>query len=59
MSPKKVKELVKEVTDPVISLAKTKRVVKTTNLRRSILGRLDRRAKSVSNAWRRFDKRKK
>ena len=58
LSPAKVKQLVKDVADPVISLAKGKRRVKAADLRRSLLGRLDRRAKSVSNAWRRFDKKK-
>ena len=59
MAPAKVKELVKNVADPVIALYKKKRTVKVSALRRSILGRLDRRAKKVSAAWRRYDKKKK
>ena len=55
----KIKVLVKEVAEPVIALAKKKRTVKAAALRRAILGRLDRKAKAVSNAWRRYDRKKK
>lgn len=58
-SPAKIRELVKEVGDAVIKQYKGKRVVKSIVLRRSILGRLDRRVKSVASAWRRYEKRRK
>jgi len=58
LSSSKVKVLIKEVAEPVIALAKKKRVVRASSLRKSILGRLDRRAKVVSRAWRNFDKKK-
>lgn len=51
------KELVKEVAEPVIKLYKKKKVVKAADLRKAILGRLDRKAKRVSVAWRRYDRR--
>lgn len=54
----KAKKLVAEVADPVIALAKKKRVIKVIALRKSILGRLETRLKSVANAWRRYEKKK-
>lgn len=58
MSASKIRELVNDVADSVIKQYKEKRV-KSTELRRSILGRLDRRAKTVSSAWRRFDRKRR
>ncbi len=59
LNPKKTKELVEEVAEPVIELYRKKKVVKAADLRRSLLGRLDRKAKKVSAAWRRYDRKKK
>ena len=58
-SPTKIKELVKEVGNAVIKQYKGKRVVKSIVLRKSILGRLDRRVKSIASAWKRYEKRRK
>lgn len=58
MSAGKRKELQKEVADVVIEQYKRKRTVRVADLRRSILGRLDRRAKAVSAAWRRYDRKR-
>ncbi|MBU0457477.1 MAG: ATP cone domain-containing protein [Nanoarchaeota archaeon] len=55
LSSARVKQLVLDVAEPVIELAKKKKVVKSTDLRRAILGRLDRRTKKTSKAWRKFD----
>ena len=55
----KAKELVKEVGDSVINFYKDKRTVKVSAIRKSILGRLNRRAKSVSRAWRAYEARRK
>lgn len=55
----KVKELEKEVAEPVIKHFKSKKSIRASEIRKSILGRLDRRAKSVSSAWRKYDKRKR
>lgn len=55
----KEKQLLKNVADPVINLTKKKKIVKSTDLRRSLLGRLERRAKTVSKAWKRFDRKNK
>lgn len=54
----KRKDLVKEVAEPVIKHYKN-RSTRASVLRKAILGRLDRRAKSVSAAWRRYDRKKK
>ncbi len=52
----KIKKLVEEVAEPVIALCKKKKTVKAVDIRRSLLGRLDRRAKSVSLSWRRYQR---
>lgn len=54
----KKNNLIKEVAVPVINLYKKKRAVKAVDLRKSILKRLGRRAKSAVAAWRRFEKKK-
>ena len=59
LSPAKIKKLVKEVAEPVIAFYKKKRLVKSTDIRRALLGRLDRKAKAVSASWRRHQNRKK
>jgi len=58
-SPAKTREFVKEIGNSVIKQYKGKRSLKSIVLRRSILGRLDRKVKSVANAWRRYEKIKK
>ena len=58
-SQAKIKKLIEEVANPVIALTKKKRVIKTTDIRRLLLGRLERRARSVSNAWRKYEKKKR
>lgn len=52
----RARELVKEVGGSVIDFYRRKRSVRTSELRKSILRRLDRRARSVSSAWRRYDR---
>jgi len=59
ISPAKTKDLVKDVGESVIDLYKRKKLVKTVDLRKSILGRLSRRVKSVASAWKKTEKRKK
>ena len=51
------RELVKEIAEPVIKAAKKRKLVKSSELRRAILGKLDRKSKKVSAAWRRHDRR--
>ena len=58
LSKAKTDALLKEVADPVISQYKKKRV-KSSDLRRSILGRLDRKSKKVASAWKKYDRKKK
>ncbi len=58
-SPAKTRELVQDVGDGVIKLYKGKKLVRTSAIRKSILGRVDRRVKSVGRAWRVGEKKKK
>ncbi|GAI15558.1 unnamed protein product [marine sediment metagenome] len=57
-SPEKTRKVVKEVGEPVIDFYKKKKLVKTTDIRKSILGRLNRNAKSVASIWKRYKKKK-
>ena len=59
LSPARRKGFVAEIADPVIALSKKKRTVKATDLRRSLLGRIDRKSKAAGKAWRRYEKKKK
>lgn len=56
---KKAEKLMKDVADSVVNFCRKKRVVKTTDIRKSILRRLERRAKSVASVWRRHEKKKR
>ncbi len=58
-SSSKAEKLVKEVGEAVIAFFRKKRVVKTTDIRKSILNRLNTRAKSVASSWRRKERKKK
>ncbi len=58
ISASRTKEILDEVAKPVIDKYQNKKV-KTLYLRRIILRRLDRKSKSVANAWRRYDKKKR
>jgi len=55
----KRKKLVKEVAEPVIKLVRKKRLVRAAAIRKSLLGRLDRKLKKVSTCWRRYEKKKR
>ena len=55
LSASRTKELIISVADPVIEMYKNKRV-RSVDLRRSVLRRLDRKARSASSAWRRYEK---
>lgn len=57
-SPTKVEGIVKEVGNEVIGFFGKKRIVKAVDIRKSILGRLERRSKSAASAWKKFEKRK-
>ena len=59
MAPRQIGDLIEDVAEPVIKLYSKRRVVKTADLRRSLLGRLDRKAKKVSAAWRRHERKRK
>lgn len=59
ITPKKRKEVIKEVSAPVIKAVKKKRVIKAVDLKRMILRKLDKVAKKAATAWRRYDKKKK
>jgi transcriptional regulator NrdR family protein len=57
-SPKKIEEIVKDVGNGVIGFFGKKKVVKSVDIRKSILRRLERSAKSVAVQWKKFEKRK-
>jgi transcriptional regulator NrdR family protein len=57
-SPSKTQAMVEEVGNGVISFFGKKRVVKSTDIRKSILRRLERRAKAVASKWRSFERKK-
>jgi transcriptional regulator NrdR family protein len=57
-SPEKIRKLVKEVGEPVIDFYKKKKLARTTDIRKSILGRLNRNAKSVASVWKKYKKKK-
>jgi len=58
-SPSKTQKLVKDVGGAVIAFFRKKRVVKTTDIRKSILRRLSTRAKSVISSWKRHERKKR
>ena len=59
LSSARIKMLMEEVAEPFIALIKKKRIVKAVDIRRALLGRLDRKNKSISKAWKRFEQKKK
>ena len=59
ISQAKTRDLVNDVGNSVIDLFKNKKIVKTVDLRKSILGRINRRVKSVASAWKKVEKKKK
>ena len=59
VAPMRTRELVRDIAQPVSNLVRRKKVMKVTEIRKSILGRLDRQLKAVSDAWRRYEKNKK
>ena len=58
VSASRAKELIHDVADSVVNKYKDKKT-KASYLRRIILRRLDRKSRSVSSAWRRFDKKRR
>ena len=58
LSPAKTKQIVKEVGDAVIKAYKGKRLIKSTAIRRSILGRLQRKSRAAASVWRNYKKKK-
>jgi transcriptional repressor NrdR len=57
-SASKVEDVVKEVGNGVISFFEKKKIIKASAIRKSILGRLERKAKKVAQSWKNFEKRK-
>jgi transcriptional regulator NrdR family protein len=58
LSSLKVQSVVSEVGDGVVSFFGKKKIVKSTDIRRSILRRLERRAKAVASKWKSFERKK-
>jgi transcriptional regulator NrdR family protein len=59
LSSAQIKVLVREVAEPVIAFYGKKKTVKAVDIRRALLGRLNRRAKSVVLSWRRYQNKHK
>jgi transcriptional regulator NrdR family protein len=57
-SASRVEEVVKNVGNGVIDFFGKKKVVKAVDIRKSILGRLERTAKKAAQSWKKFEKRK-
>jgi transcriptional regulator NrdR family protein len=57
-SPSKVEETVKDVGEGVIGFFGKKKVVKSVDIRKSIIRRLERRAKVLASKWKQFEKKK-
>jgi len=58
-TPAKTRNLVREVGDEVVRVYGKKRTVRASAIRRSVLGRIDRRVKSVGRAWRLVERKKR
>jgi len=58
-SPAKTKEVVRNVGEAVIKYYKNKKAVKSVDVRKAILGRLDRGVKPVAFVWRKFEKKRR
>tara|TARA_Y100000310_G_scaffold13087_1_gene13411 strand:+ start:1329 stop:1601 length:273 start_codon:yes stop_codon:yes gene_type:complete len=54
----KRKELCKEIAEGIKGSLRRKRSISAVDLRRRVLGRLDRRSIATSKAWRKFDRRR-
>jgi transcriptional regulator NrdR family protein len=52
----RVRELVEEISEPIIKEVEKKSTIKSSELRKLVLAALDKGAKPAAKAWRRFDK---
>ena len=59
ITPVKIREISKEITDSISNLVKRKKIMRASELRKAVLGRLERRAKKAAAAWRKYDKKVK
>ncbi len=59
LTTKEQKQLTREIASSIAISIKGKRSIKAANLRKRILGMLNRRARSVSSAWRRYDRKRR
>lgn len=53
------REISKEVSESVKNALSKRRTIKTTELRRRVLDRLERRSRAIASAWRSYDRRKR
>ncbi|VVB84061.1 Uncharacterised protein [uncultured archaeon] len=58
LSSAKTQELIEDVGNGVISFFGKKKVVKAVDIRKSIVRRLERRAKAVASKWKSFERKK-
>lgn len=55
----KIRILLKDIAGSIIRKVKLRKLIKAVDLRKAILKRLDRKARKVAQAWRRYDKSRK
>jgi len=59
VSSARARENVTEIADSVYSSIRRRRSIRAVDLRRRVLGRLDRRSRAAARAWRSYDRRKR
>lgn len=55
LTASEAKALVSEVAGPIITKVRKRKFIKASELRRAVLGKLDKSAKKVAKAWRKYD----
>ena len=58
-SPAQRYALIRDVGEFAVAFARSKPAVKSIEIRKSVLKKLDKKAKPVARAWRKFEKKKK
>jgi len=59
VAPAKRRAMANEIADSVAQSLKGKRSVRAADLRRRVLGRLERRSRAAAKAWRRHDRKRR
>ncbi len=59
ISGTRAKEIVREISEGVYTSIIRRRSIRAADLRKRVIDRLERRARSAASAWRRYDRRKR